>query len=75
MGLAAMSQRRRSAGSRCRSVDVLLAHEEEAGATAWWMAARSVATVNEEGDANSVTMGEEARLWVRGIVRGKLQRG
>ncbi|KAK7335239.1 hypothetical protein VNO80_27016 [Phaseolus coccineus] len=48
-------------------VTVLLARGEEVGAVVWWMAARSIAAVSEEGDANSVTVGEEARLWVRGI--------
>jgi len=60
--------------TQCHSVAVGLARGEEAGATACWMEARSVAAVSEEGGAKSIVVGEEARLWVREIVRGKVQR-
>ena len=33
-----------------------------------------MAAVSEEGGAKSMVMGEEARLWVRGIVRRKVKR-
>ena len=51
-----------------------LARGEKASAATCWMEARSVATVSEEGGAKSMVVGEETRLWVRGIVRRKVKR-
>ena len=72
--VVALAMTKLARGGSRHSVAALLARGEEAGATACWMEARSVTAVSEEGGTNSMAVGEEARLWVRGIVRGKVQR-